>query len=176
MASLSLTKILILFLFTLLFSISNADSSPPYKLVDKVCSKLQDVDFCWQILQCDIRSKFAENITILSTIAFDVTIKQVNSSRDLLRGLKTGSPGVLKSLKDCIHAYSHVMSNLKLSKSKEDCSFISYHIQAAVEEIKRCQRIVDSNGAHGSFITNDNDVNEEACWLCESLANLMCKS
>ncbi|CAH1429406.1 unnamed protein product [Lactuca virosa] len=119
MASLSFTKIFILFLITLLFSISNADFSPPYKLVDKVCNKLEDTDVCFQILESDDRSKFAENITILTTIAVNQTIRHANALRNELRELKTGSP---------------------------------------VDNVKRCQRIVDSNGAHGSFMTTGNSV------------------
>lgn len=167
MASLlSFTKIFIFFLITLLFSISNADFSPPYKLVDKVCNKLQDTDVCFQILESDDRSKFAENITILTTIAFNQTCKLITK----------WFPGLLKSLKSCSVAYTHVISNMKILMSEENCSLIGYHIQAAVDNVKRCQRIVDSNGAHGSFITTGNSVTVDLCKLCESLANLMCKS
>ncbi|CAH1412354.1 unnamed protein product [Lactuca virosa] len=123
MASLSFTKIFILFLITLLFSISNADFPPPYKLVDKVCNKLEDTDVCFQILESDDRSKFAENITILTTIAFNQTIRHANALRNELRELKTGSPGELKSLKSCSHAYTHVISNMKILMSEKKLFF-----------------------------------------------------
>ncbi|CAH1412353.1 unnamed protein product [Lactuca virosa] len=174
MASLSFTKIFILFLITLLFSISNADPSPPYKLIDKVCNKLQDIDDCFQFLESDDKSKFAENITILTTIAVDQTTKHANATRNIFRELKTGSPGVLKSLKDCIHSYSHVISNLKIRMFEEICSLIANDIQVAVDKVKHRQMIVDSNGAHGSFITTLNNVILDLCKLCELLANLMC--
>ncbi|KAI3750613.1 hypothetical protein L2E82_21300 [Cichorium intybus] len=175
MASLSFTKIFIFFLITFLFSISNGESSP-YELVNKVCSKLHNVNLCLEVLKSDTRSKFAQNITILTNIAVDVAKKNATHTRDYFSRVKTAPPGVLKSLKDCIQAYNNVISNLKVCMSEEDCSLIGYDIHTAGDEVQRCQTIADSNGAHGSFITTRNNVTEDICKLCESLANLMCKN
>lgn len=105
MASLlSFTKIFIFFLITLLFSISNADFSPPYKLVDKVCNKLQDTDVCFQILESDDRSKFAENITILTTIAFNQTCKLITKWFPWIENRSSWIVEISQILQRCVYS------------------------------------------------------------------------
>lgn len=174
MALFSFTKIFFFLLITSLISILNAESSKPYELVDKVCSGLDNVNFCLEVLKSDSRGKFAKNITILTKIAVDVATKNTTKTRDYFLGVKTGPPSVLKSLKDCIIAYNNVISNLNICLKGEECDLISYDIHVAGDEVTRCQTIADANGAHRSFITTSNNVTHDFCWLGESLANSMC--
>ncbi|CAH1424617.1 unnamed protein product [Lactuca virosa] len=175
MTSLSFTKIFFFFLITLLSSISNVYSSPPYEFVNQVCSKQDNPNLCLEVLKSDSRSEFAQNITIVTQIAVDFAVKNATKTRDYFRGVTAGPPGVMKSLSDCMDAYNNTITSLKICMSEDDCSLTSYDIHSAGDEVKRCQDIVDSNGAHGSFITSINTIIENVCWLCESLASLMCK-
>ncbi|KAI3757479.1 hypothetical protein L6452_05016 [Arctium lappa] len=173
MASLSFPHIFIFSIVSFIL-ISNVDASEPYELVNKFCSKLDKVDFCLEVLKSDNRSQFANDVTTLTRIAVDVSTQNSTKTRDYFQSVKSGPPGVLKSLKDCIGLYDNVIKNLRLCMSEEDCSLTSYDIHAAGEEVKRCQAIADSNGAQGSFITSSNNVTQDLCWLSESLANLSC--
>lgn len=159
----------------MLFLTSNVNSSQPDEFVNQVCSKQANVNLCLEVLKSDSRSEFAETFTIVTQIAVDFATKNATNTRDYFRGVTIGPPGVLKSLIDCIDAYNIMITSFQNCMSEDDCSLTSYDIHSAGDEIKRCQSIVDSNGAYDSFITTSNTITENVCWLCESLASLMCK-
>lgn len=158
----------------LIITISKAANEKPYKLVNNICKKQENRKFCLEVLKSDTRSAFAKDIRTLTTIAVDVATKNSTATRNYFRRVKTGPQGVLKSLKGCIDSYNNVIMNFKICLSEEDCSLTSYDIHVAGDEVTHCQEIADSNGAHRSFITTSNDVTLKFCWLCESLANLIC--
>nr|GEW68488.1 invertase inhibitor [Tanacetum cinerariifolium] len=108
---------------------------------------------------------------MLTKIVVHVATKYSTRTRDQFKGLKTGPPGLLKSLKECIPAYNNVIASLKICLKEEACELTGYDIHVAGDEVKRCQTIADDNGAHGSFITPANNVTLDFCTLGESLAN-----
>ncbi|XP_076910818.1 uncharacterized protein LOC143568578 [Bidens hawaiensis] len=170
------SKIFIILSVVSFIVISNAvtEASTPYEFVNTVCKKLGNDPFCFAVLKSDPKSKFAKDITTLTTIAVNAATKKSTAARGYFLSVKTGSPAVLKSLKDCIDAYNNVITDFSISLREEDCSLSRYDIHDAGDEVKRCQAFVDSNGAHGSFITTSNNVMLQFCRLGESLANLMC--
>ncbi|MFS7917778.1 putative pectinesterase inhibitor domain-containing protein [Helianthus anomalus] len=168
MPSLSFSKIFFALSVVSVMVISNAE------LVDDVCRKLGHEQFCLEVLKSDSRSKFAKDITTLTKIAVDVAAKNSTATRDYFLSVKTGPPAVLTSLKDCIKSYNVVIVEFSNCFKEEDCSLIGYDIHDAGDEVRRCQAITDSNGAHDSFITTSNNVTLEFSGLGESLANLMC--
>ena len=172
--SFSFTKVLFLLSFISPILISNASSSKPYELVNKVCHEQANVEFCLDILKSDKRSKFAKDVTTLTKIVVHVATKYSTRTRDHFKGLKTGPPGLLKSLKECIPSYNSVIAGFKICLKEGDCELIGYDIHVAGDEVERCQTIADDNGAHDSFITPANNVTLNFCKLGESLANLMC--
>ncbi|KAI3717786.1 hypothetical protein L1987_69615 [Smallanthus sonchifolius] len=175
MPSVSLSKIVLVYAFSVVSVIAMLNAEHvPYKLVDNVCQKQGNKQFCLKVLKSDARSKFAKDITTLTKIAVDAAKKNSTATRDYFLGVKTGPPAVLKSLKDCITSYNNVIVNFKISLNEGECSLTGYDIHSAGDEVKSCQAIADSNGAHDSFITARNNITQEFCGLCESLANLMC--
>ncbi|KAI3805471.1 hypothetical protein L1987_27883 [Smallanthus sonchifolius] len=175
MPSMSLSKIVLVYAFSVVSVIAMLNAEQvPYKLVDSVCQKQGNKQFCLEVLKSDARSKFAKDITTLTAISVDVAKKNSTATRDYFLGVKTGPPALLKSLKDCITSYNNVIVNFKICLNEGDCSLIGYDIHTAGDEVRTCQAITDSNGAHNSFITARNDITEEFCGLCESLADLMC--
>ncbi|XP_076910810.1 uncharacterized protein LOC143568570 [Bidens hawaiensis] len=179
MPYLSSSSIAFVFLVVSVIVIPNAapcNVPKPYQLVHNVCKKLRHEHFCLAVLKSDERSKFAKNITTLTTIAVDVAAKNSTATRDYFLGVKTGPPAVLKSLKYCINSYNNVISNFKFCLNESECSLIGYDIHNAGDAVRLCQSIVDCNGAHDSFITTSNIVTLEFCGLAELLANLMCSN
>ncbi|KAI3732993.1 hypothetical protein L1987_64207 [Smallanthus sonchifolius] len=175
MHSMSLSKIVLVYAFSVVSVIAMLNAEHvPYKLVDNVCKKQRNKQFCLEVLKSDARSKFAKDITTLTKIAIDVATKNSTATRDYFLGVKTGPPAVLKSLKDCIGLYNNVIVNFKNCLNEGECSLIGYDIHIAGDDVRGCQAIADSNGAHDSFITARNDITQEFCGLCESMANLMC--
>ncbi|MFS7917768.1 putative pectinesterase inhibitor domain-containing protein [Helianthus anomalus] len=168
MPSLSFSKIFLVFSVVSVTVISNAE------FVDDVCKKLGNEQFCLAVLKSDSRSKFAKDITTLTTIAVDVASKNTTATRDYFLSVKTGPPAVLTSLKDCIDSYNVVIADFRNCLKEQDCSLAGYDIHDAGDEVKRCQAITDSNGAHDSFITTSNSVTLDFCGLGESLVSLMC--
>ncbi|KAK1429903.1 hypothetical protein QVD17_12231 [Tagetes erecta] len=174
MHSFSISYIFYVFLVSLVITMSKVAIEEPYELVNKVCKKQGNQKFCVEVLKSDTRSEFAKDIRTLTAIAVDVATKNTTATRNYFQRVKTGPPGVLKSLKSCIDLYNNVIMNLKICLHEEDCSLIGYDIHVARDEVMFCQEIADSNRAHDSFITTSNDVTLEFCGLGESLANLMC--
>ncbi|KAK1429908.1 hypothetical protein QVD17_12242 [Tagetes erecta] len=174
---LSFSKIFIgfsVFSVILVSNVANDVPKKPYELVNDVCRKQWNKQFCLEVLKFDTRSEFAEDIRTLTTISLDVATKRLTATRDCFLGVKTGPPAILKSLKDCIDPYNFVIQSLQNCLIEDDCLLTGYDIHIAGDEVTRCQKFVDSNGAHDSFITTSNNVTLEYCWLSESLANLMC--
>ncbi|XP_076915798.1 uncharacterized protein LOC143575266 [Bidens hawaiensis] len=179
MPSLSSSTIDFVFLIALVIVIPNAapcNVPKPYQFVHNVCKKLRHEHFCLAVLKSDERSKFAKNITTLTTIAVNVATKNSTGIRDYFFRVKTGPPAVLKSLKYCINSYNNVISNFKFCLNEGECTFIGYDIHVAGDAVRLCQSIADRNGAHDSFITTSNNVTLEFCGLAEFLANLMCSN
>ncbi|XP_076939149.1 uncharacterized protein LOC143607669 [Bidens hawaiensis] len=177
MSSLSSSAIVFVFLIVLVIVIPNAapcNVHKPYQLVNNVCRKLENKRFCLAALKSDTRSKFAKNITTLTTIAVNVAAKNSTATRDSFLGVKTGSPGLLKSLKYCINSYNNVITTFRICLSEGECTLIGYDIYLAGDSVRLCQSITDRNGAHDSFITTSNKVTLEFCGLAELLADLMC--
>ncbi|GJV29944.1 invertase inhibitor [Tanacetum coccineum] len=171
------TKILFFFLFISPILISNAYtfSKVPYELVNKVChEQANNVEFCLAVLKSDNSSKFAKDVATLTNIVVHVATNYSTRTRDHFKGLQTGPPGLLKSLKECVPAYDNVIASLKICLKEEECELTGYDIHVAGDEVRRCQTIADGNGARGSFITPANNVTLDFCILGESLANLMC--
>ena len=88
--------------------------------------------------------------------------------------MKTGPPGVLKSLKECIPAYNTVIVEFKVCFNEDECGLVQYDILVAGDEAERCQRIADFYGAQDSFITPANNVTLEFVRLGTSLVDLTC--
>ncbi|KAI7758311.1 hypothetical protein M8C21_008829 [Ambrosia artemisiifolia] len=174
MSSLSLSKIVFVLSVVSVMVTSSAAAPKPYELVDNICRQLGNEQFCLNVLKSDPRSKYAKDITTLTTIAVDMATKNISATRDYFVSVKNGPPALLKSLEGCIGSYNTVISELMNCLKEEDCSLISYDIHDAGDEVKRCQAMADSNGAHDSFITTSNNVTLDYCGLGESLANLMC--
>ncbi|KAK1429895.1 hypothetical protein QVD17_12218 [Tagetes erecta] len=177
MPSLPISNIFITLTVVSVIFVSNvADDVPkiPYELVNNVCKKQWNEQFCLEVLKSDTRSEFAKDMTTLTAIALNVATKRVTATRDCFLEVKIGSPAVLKSLNDCIDPYNFVITSFQTCLKEDDCSLIGYDIYIAGDEVRRCQKFADSNGAHDSFITTSNNVTQDYCWLGESLANLMC--
>ncbi|KAJ9545994.1 hypothetical protein OSB04_025701 [Centaurea solstitialis] len=175
MGSSSFSKIFI-FSVVSFFLISNAYADVSYELVNQVCSKVDKVDFCLEVLKSDGRSEFAKDVTTLTRVAVDASIQNSTNTRDNFQSVESGPPEVLQSLKDCVDAYNNVIAILRVCMSEEDCSLTGYDIHQAGDEVRRCQAVIDSNGAHESFITSSNNVVQDFCWLSESLSNISCKN
>nr|GEV41183.1 invertase inhibitor [Tanacetum cinerariifolium] len=155
--SFSFAKILLLFVL-----ISNVYASKPYEFVNQVCHVQADVKFCSDVLKSDKNSKLAKDYTTLAQIAVNVAIKYSTRTRDHFQEVKTGPPGVLKSLKECIRAYNTVIMEFSVSFNENDeCELVRQDILVAGDEAERCQRVVDDYGAHDSFITHANNVTLE---------------
>ncbi|XP_071729063.1 cell wall / vacuolar inhibitor of fructosidase 2-like [Rutidosis leptorrhynchoides] len=173
MAYFSITKMLFFFcIISVMTLISTADD--PYELVNKVCNEEQNPNFCLGVLKSDERSKFAKDIKTLTQVAVDVAAKNATATLDYFKGVKTGPPNVLESLKQCFDPYNNVIVNFQKCMKEEECDLISYDIHTAGDEVKRCQAFVDGNNAHDSFITGSNDMTQNFCLLGESLANRIC--
>lgn len=174
MFSLSFSKLLFVFSVISVILITNVVTADEYELVESVCSKVGNEPFCLAVLKSNESSKFAKDIKTLATIAIDAATQNSTSTRDYFLSVKTGPPAVLKSLKDCIDSYHIVINGFTNCLKEEDCSLIGYDIHDAGDEVRRCQAMTDSNGAHDSFITASNNITLDFCGLGESLANRMC--
>ncbi|GJW04844.1 invertase inhibitor [Tanacetum coccineum] len=168
-------KIILFFLFVSPIFMSNVFGAEEYELVNKLCNEQGDVSFCLNVLKSDDSSKFATEVKVLAKISVNVAISNSTATQSQFQGVKDGSPGLLKSLQECIASYDTVVSEFKVCMN-EDCDGTSMHIHVAGDEVKRCQGIADENGARDSIITPANDGTLKFVSLSESLANLMCKS
>nr|GEZ38735.1 cytokinin dehydrogenase 3-like [Tanacetum cinerariifolium] len=72
--------------------------------------------------------------TKYSTIVVHVATKYSTRTRDQFKGSKTGPPGLLKSLKECIPAYNNVIASLKICLKEEACELTGYDIHVAGDE------------------------------------------
>lgn len=132
-------KIILFSCLFLLFFISNAFAAQPFDLVNKVCSKQGNVNFCMQVLKSDQSSKFATEVKTLTKIAVNVAINKATETRSQFQGVKDGPPGLLKSLTECISSYDTVIAEFKVSMQEEDCDGTGMDIHVAGDEVKRCQ-------------------------------------
>ncbi|XP_076913822.1 uncharacterized protein LOC143572584 [Bidens hawaiensis] len=178
MPSLSLYKIVLVFSVISVFSIfamSNTEHClGPYELVHQVCKKLNK-HFCMGVLKSDTRSKFAKDITILTKIALNVATKNATKTQDYFLGVKTGTPAVMETLKDCINRYKNVISIFKGCLKEEDYCSVSRELSYfAGANVSMCQGDANWNGAYRSFITTSNTVTQDFVDLGVSLAELLC--
>ncbi|GJU58800.1 invertase inhibitor, partial [Tanacetum coccineum] len=145
-----------------------------YELVNKVCNEQDDVNFCLNVLKSDVSSKFATKVKVLANISVNVARSNSTATLSLFQGVKYGPPGLLKSFLECTAWYDDAVFLLKVCFKEKDCFKTVLDILFAKDEVKRCQRIADGNGAHDSIITPANDGTLKFLLLSESLAKLMC--
>nr|GEX53749.1 hypothetical protein [Tanacetum cinerariifolium] len=169
-------KIILSFLFISPIFLSNVFGVEEYKLVNKVCNKQDDLNFCLNVLKASVRSKFATKVKVLAKISVNAARSNSTATLSQFQGVKRGPPGLLKSLQECSALYDDVVFLLKDCFNEPECFGTVVDINFSGDQVKRCQGIADGNGAHDSIITPANDGTLKFLSLSESLAKLMCRS
>ncbi|CAN4088055.1 unnamed protein product [Withania somnifera] len=131
-------SILVVFLLSISFTLTSVRAD----LINDVCSKAIKPDICSSALNGDPRSKGAD-LTGLATIAIDLSLKNAQSTRDLVSSLvkQATDPTSKTRYSSCLENYNDAIAEIGglpvLLKSK-DYAGLNIHASAAEDYPSTC--------------------------------------
>ncbi|KAM3319176.1 pectinesterase inhibitor-like [Capsicum chacoense] len=173
----ALTYISVSFLIVSLLSIFFTSTSVRADLINDVCSKTQKPAICLSALKGDPRSKNA-NLEGLATISIDISLKNMQSGRDLVNSLlKQATDSKLKTRYDsCLENYNDSIDDLKelppFLKSK-DYLGLNVHASAALNGPTTCDDNFSSPPAEAPQLKAASDKLVELIEIILVISNLL---
>ncbi|XP_059315991.1 pectinesterase inhibitor-like [Lycium ferocissimum] len=167
----------VLFLIVSLLSISSMSTSVGADLVNDVCSKTKKPAICLSALRADPRSKCA-NLESLATISIDISLKNAQSTRDLVNTLlKQATDPKLKTRYDsCLENYDDAvdeLGGLPVFLKSKDYGGLNIHASAASDGPSTCDDNFSEQPAEAPQLKDASDKLQGLISIILVISNLL---